>query len=204
MQNNTQTSEVSHLSRFLRQRGLVRLVDVRDAGFHPEVLRRMVVGGDVNRVGRGLYRLVDQDDAGLEAAVVCVAQPSAVLALLSALFYHGIGTQFPHEVWIQLPRGRRVPHLPEVNIRAFRVTEDSLSTGVQELAIAGVKTRITTPARTVADCFKFRSTVGLDVALEALKEGWKDSRFTLSELREQATVCRIQSVMQPYMEGLTG
>ncbi len=185
-----------------KELGIVSLKDLRKRGLHPEKLRRLVLSGKMIRLDRGLYRLVDQDwDFHDSLAIVAKAQPEAVICLSSALFYHKIGTQMPNEIWIALPMGRlRPPKLETLKIRVFRYAPKTLEHGIDEIVISGVKVRISSPARTVADCFKFRNKIGLDIALEALREGWRARRFTVDELVAQSRICRVENLMAPYIE----
>lgn len=187
-----------------KELGIVSIKDLRKHGLHPEKLRRLVRAGKMIRLDRGLYRTADQDwDFHDSFALVAKAQPEAVICLSSALFYHHIGTQMPHEVWIALPRGRlRPPRLKTLSVRVFRYSPKTLGSGIDEISISGVKVRITSPARTVADCFKFRNKIGLDIALEALREGWRGKRFTMAELTIQERLCRVEKVMNPYVEAM--
>ncbi len=185
-----------------KELGIVSLKDLRKRGLHPEKLRRLVLSGKMIRLDRGLYRLADQDwDFHDSLAIVAKAQPEAVICLSSALFYHKIGTQMPNEIWIALPMGRlRPPKLETLKIRVFRYAPKTLEHGIDEIVISGVKVRISSPARTVADCFKFRNKIGLDIALEALREGWRARRFTVDELVAQSRICRVENLMAPYIE----
>ncbi len=125
-----------------------------------------------------------------------------MICLLSALGFHGIGSQLPHEVWIAVGAKARAPVVPQVALRVVRFSAASLRYGVETHRIQGVEVRVTSPAKTIADCFKYRSKVGLDVALEALKEGQRDRRFATDELWRAAEVCRVQTVIRPYLEAL--
>ena len=125
-----------------------------------------------------------------------------MICLLSALAFHGIGTQLPHQVWLAIGSKARYPSIPQVATRVVRFSEPALRHGVEEHSIDGVKLRITTPAKTVADCFKYRNKVGLEVAVEALREGWQDRRFRFPDLMEAARVCRVDKVIHPYVEAL--
>jgi len=185
-----------------KELGIVSVKDLRKRGFHSEKLRRLVQSGKMIRLDRGLYRLAGQDwDFHDSFAVVAKAQPGAIICLSSALFYHKIGTQMPNEIWIALPMGRlRPPKLDTLKIRVFRFSTKSLGDGIEEVVISGVKVKITSPARTVADCFKFRNKIGLDIALEALREGWRRRRFTMDELSVQSRICRVERIMAPYIE----
>jgi len=128
--------------------------------------------------------------------------PQAIICLLSALRFHGIGTQSPHEVWIALDRKARKPRLAGLPVRVVRFSGAALGAGVESRLISERKVRITSPARTVADCFKYRNKIGLDVALEALREAWRSKRVTADELWRYAKICRVANVMRPYLETL--
>jgi len=128
------------------------------------------------------------------------AVPSGVICLLSALRFHKVGTQLPHQVWIAVPRGTRVPRLSHPPLKAVRLSPSMFSQGIERHRLEGHDVRVYSLARTVADCFRFRSAIGLDVALEALKEAWRSGRLNLDELDRVAKQLRINRVMQPYLE----
>lgn len=135
--------------------------------------------------------------------VVVARVPQAVVCLLSALRFHEIGTQSPHEVWIAIDRKARKPRLEGLPVRVVRFSGQALKAGVESRKVGDRDVRITSPARTVADCFKYRNKIGLDVALEALREVWRRKRATSDELWRYAQVCRVSNVMRPYLESLT-
>lgn len=165
-------------------------------------LRRMVARGQLVRVGRGLYSLPDTD-AGQHHSLAEITKryPGGVICLISALAFHGIGTQMPYEMWMM--RGdRKVSPTQRPPVRFVYSSEPIFSFGVQTHVIEGVEVKVYTPAKTVADCFKYRNKIGLDVALESLREGWRTKRFTMDELWASARVCRVQTVIQPYLEML--
>jgi predicted transcriptional regulator of viral defense system len=136
-------------------------------------------------------------------AEVARRHPRAVVCLLSALRFHELTTQAPFEVWLAIPNKARAPRLDYPPLRIVRFSERALIEGIEEHRIDGVPVRITNLARTVADCFKYRNKIGLDVALEALRESWKARRVTMDALWRYAQVCRVANVMRPYLEGLT-
>jgi predicted transcriptional regulator of viral defense system len=178
--------------------------ELADAGIHRQVLSRLVADRRIERVARGLYRLAEQpimENHGL--AVAATAVPQGVICLLSALQYHGIGTQLPSEVWIALDRRawRPTPQYPP--LRIVRFTGAALTQGIESHVIEGRKVKVYGVAKTIADCFKYRNKIGLDLALEALREAWRGKRFTMDELDRYAAICRVQRVMRPYLEALT-
>ena len=164
---------------------------------------RLVAGGELERIARGLYRLPDHaptEHHGLAIAGTTV--PHGVVCLLSALRFHEIGTQAPSEVWMAIDRRARRPALRYPPLRIVRYTGAALTEGAQSHRLEGREVRVYNIAKTLADCFKYRNKIGLDVALEALREGWRARRFTMDELDGYARICRVQRVMRPYLEAL--
>jgi predicted transcriptional regulator of viral defense system len=187
-----------------RKSGLKAVLRPRDfarAGLHPEQLRRLVVAGQIERAGRGRYVLPGtevSEDFGL--ALVASAAPAAVVCLLSALRVHGIGTQTPREIWIAVDRRAAKPRIEYPPVRVVRFSGRALTFGIETREIGGIAVRIYSAAKTVADCFKYRNKIGLDVALEALEEGLRRKRFSRGDLWNSARVCRVSRVIRPYLE----
>ncbi|MDI9630455.1 MAG: type IV toxin-antitoxin system AbiEi family antitoxin domain-containing protein [Acidobacteriota bacterium] len=178
--------------------------DLAQAGIHRQALTRLVNEGKIERVARGLYRLASRpitENHGL--AVAATAVPKGVVCLLSALQYHGLGTHLPAEVWMALDRRAWRPRLAWPPLRIVRFTGEALTQGVEHHTIEGRAVKIYGVTKTIADCFKYRNKIGLDVALEALREAWHGKRFTMEELDRYAAICRVQRIMQPYLEALT-
>jgi predicted transcriptional regulator of viral defense system len=166
-------------------------------------LRRLTRSGQLERVTRGVYRAADEVPGphhGL--AVVAARNPNAAISLLSALSFHGMTNQLPPEVWITIHRKGRTPKPEWPQLHVTYSSGEAVETGVQVHVIEGIPVRITSPARTVADCFKYRSTVGLDVALEALREYRRKKLGSMEELERSARSCRVSRVMRPYLEAL--
>jgi predicted transcriptional regulator of viral defense system len=183
--------------------GVVTARDVREAGIHDQVLTRLVHQGALERVARGSYRLPSalvSEHHGLVLATLAV--PHGVVCLLSALRFHELGSQLPHRVWMAIDRRSRKPRIDSPPIHFVRFSGIALETGVETHQIEGVEVRVTSVPKTIADLFKYRNKVGLDVALEALKEGWRERRFTLDELHVAARACRVERVMRPYIEAV--
>jgi predicted transcriptional regulator of viral defense system len=182
---------------------LIRPVDVARAGLPREYLSRLVDEGKLERLGRGLYQSPDRE-MGQYFSLLTVAKqvPNGVIALLSALSYHGFTTQHPHEVWIAIDRKARKAKMDYPRVRYLSMSGLALAEGVEEHVIDGVNVKVFNAAKTVADCFKYRNKIGLDVALEALREGWREKRFSMDELSHYAQICRVLNVMRPYMESL--
>lgn len=181
--------------------GVLLARDARAAGVSASAMTRLVREGALVRVGRGTYELPNADVSEHHTLAEVAAQvPDAVVCLLSALAFHDMTTELPFDVWLAHRRGTRPPVIQSHQVRLFRFSEASSDHGVAVHDIDGVQVRITTPAKTVADCFKFRSKVGLDVAMEALKDYVRKRKGTRDELWEAAGVCRVQNVMGPYLE----
>jgi len=138
-----------------------------------------------------------------DLAEVAKRLPGANVCLISALSFHEITTQIPHEIWVALPRGSRTPRIGNMKLRVTRVTGLALTEGREEHRLEGVSVLIYSAAKTVADCFKFRNKVGLDVALEALRECVRQRKATIAQIRHYAEICRVARVMQPYLESLS-
>ncbi len=186
------------------ERGLIRPRDLTERGLPTVALTRLVRQGRLQRVARGLYALPDRPVSEHNAlAEVARKHPQAIVCLLSALRLHDLTTQSPFEVWLAIPNKARAPKMDYPPLRIVRFSGAALTRGVEDHVIDGVPVRVTGVARTVADCFKFRNKIGLDVALESLQEAWRAKRASMDELWRYATLCRVANVMRPYMESLS-
>lgn len=193
----------SRLLRLARRRGAITRREVAEAGIHTGTLSRLVRAGALERMSRGRYRLPDApitEHHGL--ALVAAAVPKAVICLVSALSFHQIGTQLPHEVWIAVDRRSRRPALAYPRLRVHRFSGKALTEGIEMHRIEGESVKVYSIAKTLADVFKYRNKIGLDVALEALREAWRAKRFTMDEIHRYARLCRVERVMRPYLEAL--
>ena len=194
----------SHRERALklvRQRGVARARDFDAAGVPRVYLRRLEEEGALVRIGRGLYQDPKAElSAQHSLAEAAQAAPKGVVALLSALQFHQLTTQTPHEVWMLMPSKAWVPSAPQVKLRILRASSASLHAGIEHHVIDGVAVAITSPAKTVADCFKYRSRVGLDVALEALRDALRRKQAAADDIWRFAKIDRVATVMRPYME----
>lgn len=189
--------------KLARRRQGVMARELAAAGIHRQVLTRLVAEGKIERVVRGLYRLADHSPSEHHGLVMAsAAVPQGVVCLLSALQFHGIGTQLPSAVWVAIDRRARRPALKYPPLRVVRYTGAALTEGVKSHRIDGRTVRVYDVAKTLADCFKYRNKIGLDVALEALREAWRARRFTMDALDRYARICRVQRVMRPYLEAL--
>ena len=184
-------------SAFLRSR------DLKKHGLSRTALSRLYRKEKVIRTERGLYMKPGEiETEHFSRLEVAKKVPEGVICLLSALSFHGIGTQNPYQVWIAIGRRSARPRISNTRVRIVRFSEASLYYGVENHNILGITLKVTGPAKTVADCFKYRNKIGLDVAIEALREGLRDRRFTSDDLYKAALVCRIWNVIRPYAEAM--
>lgn len=183
---------------------LFRADDLELRGISRRRLPTLLKSGEIERVSRGLYRIASVEPDKLETvAMVASAVPDGIVCLLSALQIHEIGTQSPHEVWIAIDRKARKPSRLPAKVRVVRFSGAMLTYGIQSMSITGVPVRITTPARTVVDCFRYRNKIGLDVALEALRETVRTKKAMVDEIMRAADFCHARTVIRHYVEALT-
>lgn len=172
-------------------------------GIHRRTLYAMRDSGRLERMARGLYRLADAETTSSPDLITVAAKiPSGIICLISALAFHEITTQIPHEVYLALPRTARTPILQQPPLRVFRFSGKSLTEGIESHQLDGETARIFSPEKTIADCFKFRNKIGLDVAIEALRIYSRSRRVNASVLMRFAAVDRVAVVMRPYLESL--
>ena len=191
------------LAASARSKAVLQPRDFARLRIHPQEISRLVGKGQLIRVGRGRYMLPDAEHSeNLGLALVAAAVPHSVICLLSALRFHAIGTQAPHDVWIAVAQGAARPRLDYPPVRVTLVSGSAFTFGVECHRVDGVPVRIYSPAKTVADCFKFRNKIGLDVAIEALREALRSKRCTREELWAAGKVCRVTTVIRPYLEAI--
>ena len=197
------SAQRTHALDLLKSRGMLRLKNFVAEGVGPETLARLVREEAVVRPARGLYQLPDaRIEAAHSLAEAAVLVPKGVICLISALQYHELTLQMPAAVWMAIERTAWRPKMDYPRIRFVRFTGDSLTDGVVRHRIEGVEVPITDPARTIVDCFRYRAKVGLDVAMEGLREGLRHRRCTPDELWRYARKARVWSVMRPYVEAM--
>lgn len=193
------------LYKLISTQGEATVADCAALGLSRPVLFRRLAAleqqGRIVRVRRGVYRVAAQasDDPWLQ---VMQRYPKGVLCLLSALAFHELTTQSPSVVWLALPKSAWRAPMDYPPLQLVHFSDAAYRAGLETQPWAGGEVRVYSVAKTVVDCFKFRNRIGLDVALEALREGWQQQRFTLAELDEMARVCRVQAVIKPYVEAL--
>ena len=177
--------------------------EVSAIGVPTQILVQLCSEGVIERLARGVYF-----PCGAEISVNQTLQllalrcSNGVVCLLTALQFHKLTTQLSHETWIAIRQHKKIPKNLPVAVRVVALTEASYCYGIERHNVDGITLKIYSPAKTVADCFKFRRKIGLDVALEALHDGWRQKRFTMAELTKAAKTCRVFNVMRPYMESL--
>ena len=199
-QNPTHEQSVLALAK---QQPLLRARDLAEHALPTIALTRLVAAGKLERVARGVYSLPRRKlSEHRSLAEASLRVPQGVVCLLSALRVHGIGTQAPFEVWLAIPQNSPTPRLDQPALRAVRMSGPALTEGIETQRIDGVDVRVFDVAKTVADCFKYRNKIGLDVALEALRDAWSQGRLPMDALWRYATVDRVANVMRPYLESI--
>jgi predicted transcriptional regulator of viral defense system len=187
-----------------RRQPLLRARDLAGRGLSTVVLSRLVAAGKLQRIARGVYSLPDRPISEHRSlAEAALGVPRGVVCLLSALRVHGIGTQAPHEVWMAIPHHSPSPRLEQPALRVVRMSGAAMTEGIVPVEIDGVRVPVFDANKTVADCFKYRNKIGLDVALEALHDGWSRRKLSIDALWRYAAMDRVANVMRPYLESVT-
>lgn len=188
---------------FRARGGLLRTSQALKLGIHPRTLYELRDTNRIVQLGRGLYRLADANETEhLDLITVAAKVPDGVICLISALAFHGITTEVPHEVYLAVRHGKEQPRLDYPPLRVFRFSEETISAGVEKHKLEGVTVRLFSPAKTVADCFKFRHKIGMDVAVEALKLCLARRKAKPVQILHYARLCRVERVIRPYLEAL--
>ena len=189
------------LSQLAQEAGILRARDLDAHGIARVYLKPLLASGQLVQLGRGLYALADMEVSEYQTLLEAMARaPNGVIALASALRFHGLTTQNPWKVWMLRETGSHIPQGDYPPLAVFQAKGDSFHQGIEVHTIEGKTLRVTCIAKTVVDCFKYRNKIGLDVALEALKECLNERRATREELRRYAKICRIERIMAPYVE----
>lgn len=200
MKKNKLTQQILTL---IRKKGVLRPRDLDPLGIPREYLRRLYDSGKLRRAGRGLYILADAEGTEHQTLTeACKRVPHGVVCLLSALRYHDLTTQAPFEVWMAIEEKARHPKVDRPAIRFVRFSGPAFTEGVADRRIGGASIKVYSPAKTVADCFKYRNKIGLDVALEALRDCYQSRKCTVNELLKYGEICRVANVMKPYLEAI--
>jgi predicted transcriptional regulator of viral defense system len=196
-------TKTEKLIELVQRQHIIRPRDLERVRIPRNYLTRLVKRGQLQKLERGIYT-TETVPASEHISLLEVSRkaPKAVICLLSALSFHEIGTQVPNEVWIAIDVKAWTPRITSPIVRIIRFSGDALHFGVQEKQVTGGKIRIFSPAKTVADCFKFRHKIGMDIALEALRDCYRQKKASMNELFEAAKICRVANVMRPYLESL--
>lgn len=188
---------------FEEQGGVLRTSEALENDIHQRTLYQMLEEGYITKLERGVYKLVGKGAlSNPDLAIVATKVPKARICLISALDFHDMTTEIPHVVHIALPRTSRNPTLGFPPIKVYRFSGESLTEGVESHDVDGVEVQVYSPAKTIADCFKFRNKIGLDIAMEALENGIKKGKATYNDIVKYAKICRVQSVIKPYLEAI--
>ncbi|MFO0415706.1 MAG: type IV toxin-antitoxin system AbiEi family antitoxin domain-containing protein [Pseudomonadota bacterium] len=191
------------LLKFIAKQGIVRPSDIAALGISAVYLNKLYREGLLERPSRGIYTVkgakVDQHQTLLEA---CKRIPRGIVCLLSALQFHGLTTQLPFEVWLAIDVKAHRPQGDLPPVRICRFSKAALEFEIQKHKIGNSVIRVYSPAKTVADCFKYRNKIGLDVAIEALRAVWSNNKASMDDLYKAAKVCRVANVMRPYLESI--
>lgn len=188
---------------FRQHGGMLRTSQALKFGIHPRTLYEMRDTNRIVQLGRGLYRLADASESEyLDLMTVAMRVPDGVICLISALAFHEITTEVPHEVYLAIRHGKEQPRLDYPPVRAFRFSDETISAGIEKYKMEGVTLRVFSPAKTVADCFKFRHKMGVDVAVEGLKLCLTRGKARPAQILHYARLCRVERVIRPYLEAL--
>lgn len=188
---------------FKKHGGILRTAQALRAGIHPGTLYTMRDTGALEVVSRGVYRLADSSPLGNpDMVTVATRVPGGVICLISALAFHELTTQIPHEVHVALPRGAEEPRLDHPPIKTYRFTDEAFTEGVETHELDGVSVRIYSPEKTLADCFKFRNKIGLDTAVEAVRFYRERRSVKVDDIMRYAGICRVKKIIRPYLEAL--
>lgn len=199
----SQDTPIDRLLHLVRQKGLLRPNDLDEMGIPRVYLTRLTASGQLEKVGRGLYRLSDSPLSEHESlSIIATKVPQAIFCLLTALQFHELTTQLPRQAWIAMPRGSHVPKIDYPPVKMVQFSKDAHSQGIEIHERDQVKLRVYGVAKTIADCFKHRNKIGLDVALEALKDARARKKASADDLWHYAKVCRVANVMRPYLEAI--
>ncbi len=191
------------LKKFLATGGILRTREALKAGIHPRTLYELRDSGQIEQLSRGLFRLAEMPSlSNPDLVAVALKIPKGVLCLISALAWHELTTQIPHEIYIALPRGTEPPRLNYPPIRRYSFSGKAYTEGIETHTVDGVSLRVYCREKTLADCFKHRNRIGLDTVLEALKSYCQRGPVNTEMLLHYAEICRVKSVITPYLEAL--
>lgn len=200
--NSSSSSAMSRAKQAIRKLGgTIRTAEALRAGIHPRTLYNLRDSGELEALSRGVYRLTDQEAvADPDLVIVATRVPQAIICLTSALAFHTITTQIPHAISVALQRGAETPQLDYPPLSVYRFSTETLQLGIEKHQISGVTVKVYCVEKTLADCFKFRNKIGMDIVLEALKLYKARKQFNLDQLLKYGRACRVANIMRPYLE----
>lgn len=189
-------------AQLIRQHGgIIRTSDALQSGIHPRTLYQLRDTGVLEQISRGVYRLTEMDAvSNPDFVVVATRIPNAVICLVSALSFHEITTQIPHEVSVAIPKDSKPPMIDYPPVQFLKFSKEPFQAGIEEHQIDGVVIKVYSPEKTLADCFKFRNKIGMDIVLEALKLYKSRMKFDHKKILEYAKICRVDKIVLPYLE----
>lgn len=199
----TDNSYTKYKKIFRENNGILRASTAIELGVPQHVIYKLVEEGELIRESQGIYRIKDSEPLGNPDMVqISLRVPRAVICLISALYFHELTTQIPHQIQIALPRDVKTPKISYPPIKAFHFSEASYKAGIEEHRLDGAPVKIYSKEKTIADCFKFREKIGMDIALEALKDYFRSQHPDIQLVLKYAKVNRVEKVMHPYLESL--
>lgn len=194
------TEKQNLILKIMAETGIIRPSMLRKQGISPQILQRLYRSGRLIRLGRGLYASIDYQPTEYHSfAEVGTRIPKGVICLLSALQFHDLTTQMPGKVWVAIKRPSR-PLRIDIPVHIVYFSSQAFSEGIEKHNIEGVEIKVYCPAKTVADCFKYRNKIGLDAAIEALRDCLRQKKSSIDEIWKYAKICRVTNIMKPYLE----
>jgi predicted transcriptional regulator of viral defense system len=188
---------------FLENNGILRLLKAEKLGIPQHIIYEMLKANILKRESKGLYRLSDMEPlSNPDLIQISLLVPKSIVCLISALYFHDLTTQIPHQIYIALPRNTKTPKIEYPPLKVFHFTERTYFAGVEEHTIDGVKVRIYSREKTITDCFKYRKKLGIDVAVEALKDYMKQPNLNSNDIMKYARINRVEKIIRPYIEAL--
>ncbi len=197
MDRKTQILEI------VKEKGVIKAGDIEAEGISRSYLYILHNSGLLQKITRGLYALPDTHvTEHITLIEIAKRVPNAVVCLISALSFYDLTTQLPHEIWITIPRGSWRPKFDYPSLNLTYASKETYSYGILEHKLNRVSVKIYSPAKTIADCFKFRNKIGLDIAIEALRNGWETKKVDMDELVKAAKICKVSKIIRPYLEAI--
>jgi len=203
-EKKNRSSALDKAKQIIRQKGgIIKTSEALHAGIHPRTLYQLRETGDLEQIYRGIYRLTEIEPvSNLDFVVVATKIPNSVICLISALSFHEITTQIPHEIAVAIPKDSKPSTMEYPPVQFYKFSPKSFMAGIEEHQIDGVTVKVYSPEKTLADCFKFRNKIGMDVVLEALKLYKRRKKFDYRKILEYAKICRVDKIVRPYLEAI--